>query len=70
MDSELEQRIEKLEIDLAHAMQTIDDLNSVVIEQSRLLERLNRRQIETSGQVEELMEHVLPEPGHDKPPHY
>lgn len=70
MTEELEQRIEKLEIDLTHALKVIDDLNSVVIEQSRQMDRLNRRQIETTGQVEELIDHILPAPSQEKPPHY
>lgn len=63
-------RLEKLEIDLAHANQTIDDLNSVVIEQGKQLERMKHLLSNMTDQVEELMENVLPGPENEKPPHY
>ncbi|MTI00632.1 SlyX family protein [Roseibium sp. RKSG952] len=63
-------RIEKLEIDLAHAVNTIDDLNQVVIEQARDIERLKRRVLSMTDQFEELMENVLPAHQAEKPPHY
>ena len=41
MADDKEARIEKLEIDLAHALNTIDELNTVVFDQGRQLDRLN-----------------------------
>ena len=35
-------RVAELEIDLAHALNTIDELNTVVFDQGRQLDRLNR----------------------------
>ncbi|MDN3718309.1 SlyX family protein [Roseibium salinum] len=60
----------KLEIDLAHALNTIDDLNGVVIQQGRQIERMTRLLSNMTEQVEEMMESS--HPGHriDKPPHY
>lgn len=70
MTTDIESRIEKLEIDLAHANHTIDELNGVVVEQGRQIDRLTRKLSNMTDQVEELIENVLP--GHEiqKPPHY
>ncbi|NBN64484.1 hypothetical protein GWI72_12125 [Microvirga tunisiensis] len=65
-----EERIEKLEIDLAHANHAIDELNAVVIEQGRQIDRLTRRLLEMTDQIEELIEVGLPQHRIDKPPHY
>lgn len=70
MANEHEARIEKLEIDLAHATHTIDDLNSVVVEQGKQIDRLTRALSNMTDQVEELMENVLPGHQIEKPPHY
>ncbi|MBD8892949.1 SlyX family protein [Roseibium litorale] len=65
-----EARIEKLEIDLAHANHTIDELNAVVFEQGRQIDRLTRKLMEMTDQMEELIENALPGHQIDKPPHY
>ncbi|MEO9530831.1 SlyX family protein [Roseibium sp.] len=65
-----EARLEKLEVDLAHAVNTIEELNSVVFEQARQIDRMTRAMANMTDQVEELMENS--QPGHqiEKPPHY
>lgn len=63
-------RLEKVEIDLAHAVNTIDELNSVVIDQGRQIDRLTRLLANMTDQVEELMDNVLPGHQNEKPPHY
>lgn len=65
-----EARLDQLEIDLAHAVHTIDELNAVVIDQGRQIDRMTRLLTTMTDQVEELMDNV--HPGHhvDKPPHY
>lgn len=70
MSSELESRIEQLEIDLAHANHTIDELNSVVVDQGQQIDRLTRKLIKMTDQVEELIETTLPAHQIEKPPHY
>lgn len=70
MTQDHEARIEQLEIDLAHANRTIDDLNGVVVEQGTRIDRLTRLVSKMTDQVEELAEHVLPAHHVDKPPHY
>ncbi|MCV0424934.1 MAG: SlyX family protein [Roseibium sp.] len=70
MAQDHETRLEKLEIDLAHATNTIDDLNGVVVEQGKQIDRLTRALSNMTDQVEELMENVLPGHQIEKPPHY
>ncbi|WFE89009.1 SlyX family protein [Roseibium porphyridii] len=70
MSDDREARIEKLEIDLAHANNTIDELNIVVIEQGKQIERMKHVLANMTDQVEELMDNVLPGHQIDKPPHY
>ncbi len=70
MANDHEARLEKLEIDLAHALNTIDDLNKVVFDQGKQIDRLKHRLANMTDQVEELMENVLPGHQIEKPPHY
>jgi SlyX protein len=70
MADDHEARLEKLEVDLAHAVHTIDELNTVVFEQTRQIDRMTRLLANMTDQVEELLENA--QSGHriDKPPHY
>ncbi|WP_346907873.1 SlyX family protein [uncultured Roseibium sp.] len=70
MSDDHESRIEKLEIDLAHATHTIDELNTVVFDQGRQIDRLTRKLSDMTDQMEELIENALPGHRVDKPPHY
>ncbi|MGV2974458.1 SlyX family protein [Roseibium alexandrii] len=70
MSAEFNNRLEKLEIDLAHAAHTIDELNGVVVEQGKQIDRLTRKLLNMTDQVEELIENVLPGHQIEKPPHY
>jgi len=70
MADDHETRLEKLEIDLAHATNTIDELNSVVVDQARQIERMTRLLTSMTDQVGELMDNVLPGHHVEKPPHY
>ncbi|WP_417666605.1 SlyX family protein [Roseibium sp.] len=70
MTSDHENRIEKLEIDLAHANHTIDELNQVVIDQGKQIYRLTRKVAEMTDQMEELLENATPGHQIEKPPHY
>jgi len=70
MSSTNEERLEKLEIDLAHANHTIDELNTVVIEQGRQIDRLTRKLIQMTDQIEDLIENSVSAPANQKPPHY
>ncbi len=70
MEQDHETRIEKLEVDLAHASLTIEELNSVIVDQGKQIDRLTRLLVSMTDQVEELMENVLPGHQIEKPPHY
>lgn len=70
MADDQETRLEKLEIDLAHALHTIDELNSVVVDQGRQIDRMTRLLANMTDRVEELIENVLPGHQIEKPPHY
>lgn len=70
MADDHEARLEKLEIDLAHANHTIDELNTVVVAQGKQIERMTRLLTSMTDQVEELMDNVLPGHHVEKPPHY
>ncbi|WP_434053348.1 MAG: SlyX family protein [Roseibium sp.] len=70
MPQDHEERIEQLEIDLAHAGRTIEELNGVVVEQGKQIDRLTRLLDKMTDQVEELAEQVLPSHHVEKPPHY
>ncbi|MBO0345843.1 SlyX family protein [Roseibium limicola] len=68
--SDHEERIEKLEIDLAHAVRIIDELNEVVAEQDKQILRLTRKMNLMTDQVEELIDGSMPGHQVEKPPHY
>ena len=70
MTDDHDARLEKLETDLAHALNTIEDLNQVVIDQARQIDRMTRLLANMTDQVEELMDNVLPGHQDEKPPHY
>ncbi|MEP3048518.1 MAG: SlyX family protein [Roseibium sp.] len=70
MNTESESRLDKVETDLAHANQTIDELNSVVIEQGKQIDRMSRLLTNMTEQFEELADNVLPGHQIEKPPHY
>ncbi|SUA99854.1 SlyX [Pannonibacter phragmitetus] len=65
-----EDRVVNLEIGLAHAIRTIDDLNAVVIEQGRQIERLTRKLREMTDQIDELIETGVSAHPVTRPPHY
>lgn len=69
MPDELEQRLEKLESHLAHLERQYEQLNEVVIEQSRLLSRMQKELGKTSRAVETIeLERI--KANVQKPPHY
>ncbi|MBO6509765.1 SlyX family protein [Roseibium sp.] len=69
MSQDQETRLERLEIDLAHANHTIDELNGVVVDQGKQIDRLSRLLSNMTDQLEEIIDKL---PGHqvEKPPHY
>lgn len=69
MDQELAARLEKLESNIAHLEHQYDQLNEVVLEQSRQLVKLQALQQKLSQTVEGIeLERI--KSTNPKPPHY
>jgi SlyX protein len=69
MDAEIPQRQQKLEAHVAHLEHQVEQLNGVVIEQGRLLERL-KKEVQRQSSTMETMELERIKAGNDKPPHH
>jgi uncharacterized coiled-coil protein SlyX len=67
--SDTSERLEKLETNFAHLERQYEELNKVVIEQGRLLMRLQRDYVKTSDAVQ-TMELERIRANNTKPPHY
>ena len=65
----LNTRLEKAEAALAHLERNFDELNSVVIAQSRTITRL-QKQLEILGETLRGQDVDRAQPHHQKPPHY
>jgi len=66
---ELSKRLEKLESHIAHLEHQVEQLNGVVIEQGKLLERLKKEVQRQSASMETLeLERI--KANNPKPPHY
>jgi SlyX protein len=69
MQEENSQRIDKLESHLAHLEHQVEQLNGVVIEQGKLLDRLKKETQRQSGIMQTLdLEHM--KSNVQKPPHH
>jgi SlyX protein len=69
MRDENSQRIDKLESHLAHLEHQVEQLNEVVIEQGKLMDRLKKETQRQSGILQALeLEHI--KSNVQKPPHY
>jgi len=69
MADENSRRIEKLESNLAHLEHQVEQLNSVIIEQGKLLERL-KKEVQRQSSAMETMELERIKSNVQKPPHY
>ena len=69
MDKEIAARMEKVESNLAHLEHLVDQLNQVVLEQSKQLSKLQSGQQKISQTVENIeLERI--KSTNPKPPHY
>ncbi len=69
MADENSRRTDKLEANLAHLEHQVEQLNGVIIEQGKLLERLKKEVLRQSTAMQTLeLERV--KANHQKPPHY
>jgi SlyX protein len=69
MSDENSRRLDKLETNLAHLEHQVEQLNSVIIEQGKLLERL-KREVQRQSTAMETMELERIKSNVQKPPHY
>jgi uncharacterized coiled-coil protein SlyX len=69
MNDETLQRIERLETNVAHLEHQVEQLNEVIIEQSKLVEFLKKQTQRQSG-ILETMELEQIKANNAKPPHY
>lgn len=69
MNDENLSRLEKLEFDFAHLEHQVEQLNAVVVEQVKLLERLKKEVQRQSGSLQ-TMELERIKANNQKPPHY
>jgi SlyX protein len=69
MADENSRRMEKLESNLAHLEHQVEQLNSVIIEQGKLLERL-KKEVQRQSSAMETMELERIKSNVQKPPHY
>jgi SlyX protein len=66
---DLKARVEALEAAVAHQDKTIGELNAVITDQWKLIERLKRQLSRLEGQLDEVAA-GMPAPPIQKPPHY
>lgn len=69
MADETSQRIEKLESHVTHLEHQVDQLNEVVIEQGKLLERL-KKEVQRQSTMMQTLELERMKANDQKPPHY
>jgi uncharacterized coiled-coil protein SlyX len=69
MADEHSRRIEKVETNLAHLEHQVEQLNAVVIEQVKLLERL-KKEVQRQSRSMETLELERIQSNNQKPPHY
>ena len=69
MADENSRRTEKLESNLAHLEHQVEQLNGVVIEQGKLLERL-KKDVQRQTRAMESLEIERIQSNNQKPPHY
>ena len=69
MANENETRFEKLESNLAHLEHQVEQLNAVVVEQVKLLERL-KKEVQRQSHAMQTLELERIQSNNQKPPHY
>jgi len=69
MADENSQRTDRLEANLAHLEHQVEQLNGVIIEQGKLLERL-KKEVQRQSSAMQTMELERVKANNQKPPHY
>ena len=69
MSDETSQRLEKIEANIAHLEHQVEQLNGVIIEQGKLVERMKKEVQKQSSQLQtQALEQI--KSNNTKPPHY
>ena len=69
MSDETTQRFEKLEAHLAHLERQVEELNEVIIEQSKLVDRM-KKEVQRTSSAMQSMELERIKANNPKPPHH
>lgn len=69
MADENSRRIDRLEANLAHLEHQVEQLNGVIIEQGKLLERM-KREVQRQSTAMQTLELERVKSNNQKPPHY
>ncbi|MFO1489159.1 MAG: SlyX family protein [Verrucomicrobiota bacterium] len=69
MNSAIPQRLEKIESHIAHLERQVEELNDVVIEQGKLIDRL-RKEVQRQSVAMESMELERVKSNNPRPPHH
>jgi uncharacterized coiled-coil protein SlyX len=69
MSDEITQRFEKLEANIAHLEHQVEQLNDVLVDQSKLVERL-KKEVQRQSATMETMELERIKANNPKPPHH
>lgn len=69
MPDEINQRFEKLEANIAHLEHQVEQLNEVIIEQGKLVDRL-KKEVQRQSATMETMELERIKANNPKPPHH
>ncbi len=69
MPDENSQRMDKLESHLAHLEHQVEQLNGVIIDQGKLLDRL-KKEVQRQSSIMQTLELERMKSNHQKPPHY
>jgi SlyX protein len=69
MSDEALQRLEKIEASVAHLEHQVEQLNEVIIEQGKLLERL-KKEVQRQTSAMQTLELERIKANNPKPPHY
>jgi len=69
MSDEITQRFEKLEANIAHLEHQVEQLNEVIIEQGKVVDRL-KKEVQRQSATMETMELERIKANNPKPPHH
>lgn len=69
MNEEISQRLERVEAHVAHLERQVEQLNEVVIEQGKLVDRL-KKEVQRQSATMETLELERMKATNPKPPHY